>query len=98
MFNFNSLKIGTGIISKEREIIVNVDDVMAILKAINIHLGYLDGQVGALELGDDKSKWFVSFNANDKEYGAIIKELERKGEFKLKPNSDDELKVVFERA
>ena len=88
----------SGIFKKEREFIVEEQDVMDVLKAINKHLGYLDGAVGNCGWGDGlESKWFVSFYARDNKYQRIVNTLKEIGEFKLDVRPKGKIDIYFER-
>ena len=65
-----------GFTKRRRELIVDEQDLIYILKAINANLHYLDGQVGNCGWGDgEESKWFVLFYANNRKFSQIIQDL-----------------------
>lgn len=83
---------------KQREFVVEENTGMDVLKAINTHLRYLDGQVGNCGWGgEDESKWFISFYATDKKYANIIKDLKEIGEFRIDIRPGGQMDVCFER-
>ena len=87
-----------GFVKRRREFIVEENDVMDVLKAINTHLHYLDGQVGNCGWGDgEESKWFVTFYANNKKYSRIIQDLNEIGEFKLSIRPKGQIDWCFNR-
>ena len=88
-------------IKRNREIIVDEKDLIDVLKVINSHLGWLDGQVGNCGwVNDESSKWFVTFLATDKKYGKIMNELNLIGEFKLliRPGGKEDICFVKQEA
>ena len=90
------------IFTKPREFIVDEKDVMDVLKTINTHLRYLDGQVGIHEWGGDdlviEMKWFIAFYATDKKYEKIVKDLQKIGTFRLEVRPGGKEDIYFERA
>ena len=87
----------SSIFKKTREFIVEEKDVIDVLKAINKHLGWLDGQVGNCGWAEEPTKWFITFDATDKKYGRIINDLNEIGEFKLDVRPKGQMDVYFER-
>lgn len=86
------------IIKREREFIVEEQDVMDVLKAINEHLGYLNGSIGNCGWGDgEESKWFIMFYARDGKYQKIVSTLQEIGEFKLDVRPKGQIDIYFER-
>lgn len=90
-----------GFVKRRREFIVDEKDVMDVLKTINTHLHYLDGQVGIHEWGGDdlviEMKWFIVFYANNKKYSRIIQDLNEIGEFKLSIRPKGQIDWCFNR-
>ena len=80
---------------KVREFLVDEEDLIMVLKAINKHVGYFNGDILT---GDKDSKtWFVSFSTTNKKYGLIMNDLNKFGEFKLQVSSKGKSDVYFER-
>lgn len=88
MFNFRQ---------KSRHLIMDEKDVTTVISAINKGHQYqfMSGNCGwALE----PTKWFIIFKANDKQYGEVLKNLKKTGEFHIEvsPNSR-QVDLYFER-
>lgn len=84
------------IFKKEREFVVEEKNVMNVLKVINNHLGYLEGQVGNCGWAEEPTKWFVVFYATNKRYGNILEELNKMGTFKLTVRPGGKTDIYFE--
>lgn len=81
---------------KVREFLVDEKDLIMVLKAINKHVGYFNGDILTGDKNSDDT-WFVSFNTTNKKYGLIMNDLNKIGEFKLQVNSKGNTDVYFER-
>lgn len=87
-----------GFTKRRREFIVDEQDLIHVLKAINNNLHYLDGQVGNCGWGDgEESKWFVLFYANNRKFSQIIQDLNEIGEFKLSVRPKGKIDWCFSR-
>ena len=81
---------------KDRDFIVEEKDVMDVLKVINNHLHYLDGQVGNCGWGGSlETKWFISFKATDKKYICIVDDLKEIGHFTAEFRPKGQMDIWF---
>lgn len=82
---------------KFRELIIEENDLMDVLRVVNLNFGYLDGSVGNCGWRDEPTKWFITFYANNKKYGRLMNDLNKLGYFKLTVNEQGKTYVDFER-
>lgn len=86
------------IFKKCREFIIEEKDVTTVLSVINSHLKYSNLDVANCGwANEESSKWFVMFDANDKRYGKIVKDLSTIGEFKLDVRPKGKVDLYFVR-
>lgn len=87
MFNFNV---------KTRTLIVDEANVTTVLAVVNRHCRMTsERRAGNLGWADHPTKWYVLFNANDKRYANIIKELQTIGRINVSVR-DTFVDLVFE--
>lgn len=87
----------SGMVSKTREFIVEEKDVTMVLDVINKHRKTFNLYVGNCGWADTPNKWFISFDAKDKNYGKIINELNEMGTFKLDVRPKGQVDLWFTR-
>ena len=87
------------ILKESREFIVEEKDVTTVLTAINQHTKFQQVSVGNCGWGDgEESKWYVIFDASNKQYGSIVADLSELGDFRLNVRpSKKQTDVYFER-
>lgn len=74
-------------IQKRRMLVVEEIDVTRVLTIINRHQGYFSDDtkiVKNYELKNDPSKWVIKFNASDREWKLMTKDLGEIGEIIVK--------------
>lgn len=81
---------------KRRNLIVEVDDVTAVLDVINQHQGFFSNNnkiVRNCGWETDPTKWVIKFYASEKEWGLMAEELSAFGEIavKVKPSGITDL-------
>ena len=82
---------------KFREVVVEENDVMDIMKVFNSTFGYFNGSVGNCGWKLEPTKWFIQFFATDKQYSEFINDLNRLGCIKLNTEAPGKIYVYFER-
>lgn len=87
-----------GIFKNYRNFIVEEQDVTTVLEVVNKHRKNCNVDVNNCGWKEQPSKWFISFDANQKEYGNIVEELNKVGGIKLDVRPDRQVDLVFERA
>jgi len=70
------------IFKKRREFIVDESLVTTLVRDINRRCEIFDYTIGNCGWADEPTSWFVSFYADNKTYGKIVKSLMNIGEFK----------------
>lgn len=87
------------IFKESREFIVEEKDVTTVLTTINQHTKFQHLLVGNCGWGEgEESKWYVVFDASNKQYGKIVADLSELGEFRLNVRpSKNRTDVYFER-
>lgn len=81
-----------------RVFIVEESDVTLVLAGINRqHKAAPSLRVGHCGWADEPTKWFVMFDANDKVYGNVVKNLKTIGKFKLEVRPGGIVDIYFER-
>lgn len=83
---------------KRRMFVMNEKDVTTALVMINGRLHCDSMRVDDCGWADDPDKWFVIFDAKEKTYGKIIKDLQKIGKVGVEVGPDGQVYLRFERA
>lgn len=85
---------------KKRNLIVEEKDVTTVVMAINRHQGFFSNnnkKLGACGWAKEPSKWYVSFNASDREWGLMTGDLSKLGEITVRVTPGDTTELYFMR-
>lgn len=86
--------------SKRRYLIVEESDVTTVLSVINNHQGFFsnsDKKTGNCGWKDKPTKWYVKFNASDRQWGRIAGELSRLGRINVNVTPGGTTELYFEK-
>jgi len=82
---------------KGREFIVEEENVTTLLTIINNHRRFYVTHVGNCGWADDVTKWFVMFDATDKVFYEIVKELASIGKISASVRPGGMIDLCFEK-
>lgn len=84
-----------GLLKKTYSLHMDEKEVTTVLRVINQKCGCQQLYVDSCGWAKESEKWFILFNATEKQYGNIVKELKKIGHFKVEVR--DGVDIVFEK-
>ena len=80
---------------KQRELLVEKQDVMRVVEVINNHLGYLNGSLGNCGWANKPDTWFISIYASQKQFAEIVVDLKKIGQFDINVRPGGQIDLCF---